>query len=61
VNHRGRRLRVSSCNIDDAQGKRVAMATASALVVEGGIRELQKGRLPEEILAEASRTDSPRS
>jgi uncharacterized protein (TIGR00369 family) len=56
VNHRGKRLRVSSCNIDDAQGRRVAMATASALVVEGGIRELQKGRLPEEILAEASRT-----
>jgi len=55
VNHRGRLLRVSSCNVDNAEGKRVAMATASALVVEGGVRELSKGRLPEEILAEASR------
>jgi uncharacterized protein (TIGR00369 family) len=51
VNHRGRLLRVSSCNLDNAEGKRVAMATASALVVEGGVRELMKGRLPDEILA----------
>lgn len=54
VNHRGRRLRVTSCNIDNSEGKRVAMATSSALVVEGGARELTKGRLPEEILAGAS-------
>jgi hypothetical protein len=27
------------------------MATSSALVVEGGVRELCKGRLPDEILA----------
>jgi len=54
VNHRGRLLRVSSCNVDNAEGKRVAMATSSALVVEGGVRELKKGRLPEEILAEAA-------
>jgi uncharacterized protein (TIGR00369 family) len=51
VSHRGKRLRVSSCNVDNAEGKRVAMATASALVVEGGIGELTKGRLPDEILA----------
>jgi len=57
VNHRGRLLRVSSCNVDNAEGKRVAMATSSALVVEDGVRELQKGRLPEEILAEASGAD----
>ena len=55
VNHRGRLLRVSSCNVDNVEGKRVAMATSSALVVEGGARELRKGRLPEEILAEAER------
>lgn len=53
VNHRGRLLRVSSCNVDNAEGKRVAMATASALVVKGGVRELMKGRLPDEILAGA--------
>jgi len=57
VNHRGRLLRVSSCNIDNAEGKRVAMATSSALIVEGGVRELRKGRLPEEILAEAARAE----
>jgi len=55
VNHRGKLLRVSSCNIDNAEGKRVAMATSSALVVQGGVRELRKGRLPEEILAEVAR------
>ena len=51
VSHRGRQLRVSSCNVDNAEGKRVAMATSSALVVGGGARELLKGRLPDEILA----------
>ena len=56
VNHRGRLLRVTSCNIDNAEGKRVAMATSSTLVVEGGVRELRKGRLPEEILADAPKT-----
>ncbi len=50
VRHSGRRLRVTSCDVDNAEGKRVAMATASALVVDGGVRELAKGRLPEEIL-----------
>jgi uncharacterized protein (TIGR00369 family) len=54
VRHRGRRLRVVSCDVDNAEGKRVAMATSSALVVEGGIRELTKGRLPEEMLAGAT-------
>jgi acyl-coenzyme A thioesterase PaaI-like protein len=53
VNHRGRLLRVLSCNVDNVEGKRVAMATSSALVVKGGVRELRKGRLPDEILAGA--------
>ena len=53
VNHRGRLLRVTSCEVDNADGKRVAMATSSALLVEGGVCKLKKGRLPEEILAEA--------
>jgi uncharacterized protein (TIGR00369 family) len=52
VRHRGRHLRVSSCDVDNAEGRRLAMATSSALVVEGGVRELRKGRLPEEILGE---------
>lgn len=58
VNHRGKLLRVSSCNVDNAEGKRVAMATSSALVVKGGVRELLKGRLPEEILGEAEGTEN---
>ena len=57
VRHRGRRLRVTSCHVDNAEGKRVAMATSSALVVEGGVGELRKGRLPEEILAGAEGRD----
>jgi len=57
VNHRGKLLRVSSCNVDNAEGKRVAMATSSALVVRGGVRELLKGRLPDEILAGAERAE----
>jgi uncharacterized protein (TIGR00369 family) len=57
VNHRGKRLRVTSCNVDNAEGKRVAMASSSALVVEGGVCELRKGRLPDEILAGAAGTD----
>jgi len=51
VRHRGRLLRVTSCTVDNAAGKRVAMATSSALVVRGGVNELRNGRLPEEILA----------
>jgi uncharacterized protein (TIGR00369 family) len=56
VDHRGRLLRVSSCRVDNAEGKRVAMATSSALVVEQGVRELAKGRLPDEILAGLERS-----
>jgi hypothetical protein len=33
------------------------MATSSALVVEGGVRELMKGRLPDEILATENGSD----
>ena len=51
VSHAGKRLRVASCNIDNAEGKRVAMATLSALVVEGGVRELLRGRDPDELFA----------
>lgn len=51
VDHRGRLLRVSSCRIDNAEGKRVAMATMSAMVVEKGVRELARGRLADEIVS----------
>jgi uncharacterized protein (TIGR00369 family) len=51
VRHRGRRLQVATCDLDTADGKRVAMATSSVMLVPGGMRELMKGRMPDEILA----------
>ena len=54
VHHRGRQLRVSSCEIESAEGKRVAMATGSALVIPGGARMLSEGMKPEEIIASAT-------
>ncbi|MFI2810673.1 MULTISPECIES: PaaI family thioesterase [Microbulbifer] len=53
VRHYGRQLRVVTCNIDTADGKRVAMATASALVIKGAARDLAEGGDPEEIIAQA--------
>jgi uncharacterized protein (TIGR00369 family) len=50
VQHRGRRLRIASADLTGADGKRVAMATSSALVVPGGIGELNRGRVPDEVL-----------
>jgi len=52
--HRGKRLCVTSCDVDNAEGKRVAMATSSLMLVPGGVRELDMGRRQEEILAAAS-------
>ncbi len=60
VHHKGRRLRVASCDVKNAEGKRVAMATSSVLVVEKGARELKKGRLPDEILLEQQEKDESR-
>ncbi|AOS97617.1 hypothetical protein AUP74_02203 [Microbulbifer aggregans] len=54
VLHRGRRLRVSACDIDNAEGKRVAMATGSALVIPGGAKMLSDGMKPEEIITIAT-------
>lgn len=54
VLHRGRQLRVSSCDIDNADGKRVAMATGSALVIPGGAKMLSEGMKPEEIITVAT-------
>jgi uncharacterized protein (TIGR00369 family) len=50
VQHMGRRLRVTSAELVNAEGKRVAMATSSALVVPGGVRELMRGTPPEKLL-----------
>lgn len=55
VRHQGRQLRVSSCEISNEEGKRVAMATGSALIIAGGARELSEGKRPEDILARAAK------
>lgn len=52
VRHYGRRLRVSACEITNAEGKTVAMATSSALVVPDGARALVAGRSPDEIVGD---------
>jgi uncharacterized protein (TIGR00369 family) len=52
VRHHGSRLRVSACEITNAEGKTVAMATSSALIVPGGARQLVAGRTPDDILAD---------
>ncbi|MGH8925574.1 MAG: PaaI family thioesterase [Acidimicrobiia bacterium] len=50
VQHAGRRLRIASSDLIGSDGKRVAMATCSALVVPGGVSELMRGRRPDELL-----------
>lgn len=50
VTHRGRRLRMMSCEVTNAEGKRVALASSSALVVPYGARDLAKGLLPADIV-----------
>jgi uncharacterized protein (TIGR00369 family) len=50
VTHMGRRLRIASAEMLNADGKLVAMATSSALVVPGGIRALMQGWVPDEVL-----------
>lgn len=54
VHHLGRQLRVASSDIENAEGKRVAMATGSALVIPGGARMLSEGMKPEDIIASAT-------
>ncbi|MDX1691387.1 MAG: hotdog fold thioesterase [Acidimicrobiia bacterium] len=49
VEHSGRRIRVAKVDVTDEKGKRVAMAVGSAMIVPGGVRELMRGRLADEI------------
>ncbi|WP_226664847.1 PaaI family thioesterase [Microbulbifer aggregans] len=58
VQHRGRRLKVASCDITNAAGKRLAMATASALVIPDGARQISQGIPPEDIIAHAAKNVS---
>jgi uncharacterized protein (TIGR00369 family) len=50
VQHHGRRLRIASADVTGSDGKRVARATSSALVVPGGIKALMQGWIPDELL-----------
>jgi uncharacterized protein (TIGR00369 family) len=50
VQHRGRRLKVASAEVTGADGKRIALATSSVLMVPGGIQAMIEGRRPEEVL-----------
>lgn len=50
VRHRGRTLLVGHSEIIDGEN-RVAIATGSAMIVRGGIAELMRGKLPDEIVA----------
>ncbi len=52
VRHLGRRLRVTACEVTNGEGKTVAMATSSALVVPDGARALVAGRSPDEIVGD---------
>ena len=48
-------MRVSHAEITDADGKRVAIASGSSLVIPGGTDLLMAGRGPEEIVASVER------
>jgi uncharacterized protein (TIGR00369 family) len=50
VQHQGRRMRIASADVTGSDGKRIAMATSSALVVPGGIKALMQGWIPDEVL-----------
>lgn len=52
VVHGGRSMRVAECTIQNAEGRTVVMATGSCMVLPGGLTELFRGRLPDEIVGE---------
>lgn len=51
VIHHGRSIRVAHAEATDADGKRIAIASGSSLVIPGGMDLLMAGRRPEEIVA----------
>lgn len=50
VRHAGRTIRVGHADVFDSRGKRVAVATGSAMVVADGIERLKSGHSTEHIL-----------
>ena len=59
VVHRGRRIAVATSDVTDADGKRVAMATTSAMIFEGRswIREGTADTLDQTMATEADAGD----
>lgn len=51
VRHAGRTIRVAQAEVIDAQGKRVALAMGSGMVIPGGIEQMRRGKGPEEIVS----------
>ena len=52
VVHRGRTVRTARAEMTDANGKRIALATASAMIVPNAAAELATGRAIDDILLE---------
>ncbi len=50
VRHAGRSIKVAEAEVLDANGKRVALATGSSLVIPGGIEQLKRGRRSDQIV-----------
>jgi uncharacterized protein (TIGR00369 family) len=50
VRHEGRRIRLAEADVFDGDGKRVAFAMGSSMVIPGAIEKLSQGRTPEEIV-----------
>lgn len=50
VKQAGRRLRVASVTVEDERRRPIAIGSGSIMVVPGGIRELMRGKLPDEII-----------
>ena len=50
VRHAGRSIKVAEAEVLDANGKRVALATGSSLVIPGGIEQLKTGRRSDQIV-----------
>ena len=51
VRHSGRTIRVAEAEAFDADGRRVAIATGSSMVIPGGVGKLKQGLTAEEIVS----------
>ena len=54
VVHSGRTIRVAQAEITNSEGKTVAIATGSAMVIEGAVERLVQGRPVEDVIREGT-------